>query len=290
MNSVIHRADLSTLWLLGDPVHHSLSPLIQNTALKALNQNLLYVASAVKADHFVEVVETLPKIGALGANITVPHKLAAHKVSEKLGSNAELMGAVNTLRFHKGVVEGYNTDGPGWWNALGDECPGSWRKNVLVIGAGGAARAICHTALGHGTENLWILNRTSGKANTLKQELCIHYPQAKIEIGELAQFEQLLSQVGLVVQTTSVGLDRESSPVRLPESWPTSCFFSELIYGPRTPLMKRVEELGGRFQDGLGMLCGQAALSLAIWLDKPVENIPLHLMLDTARQHLAKSD
>ena len=283
MRSTRFRADLSTLWLLGRPVHHSLSPLIQNTALELLGEKYLYLATSVEDKDFARVVETLPLLGAVGANVTVPYKLHAYRLCHHLSPEAQVMGAVNTLHFREGRVEGYNTDGLGWWNALGEQCPPSQRENALVIGAGGATRAICHTLLSQGGRSLKILNRTLSKAEALKDELLNHYPDAEVEVRPLTDFCALLDGQGLVVQTTSVGLHDEKSPVPLPSQWPENTFLSELIYGRTTALTRRASELGATVQDGLGMLCGQAALSLSIWLEREPSDIPLNSMLSAAR-------
>lgn len=283
MSSNRFRADLSTLWLLGKPVHHSLSPLIQNTAIEQLGEKYLYLATAVESQDFAQVVKSLPLLGAVGANVTVPYKLDAHRLCDRLSPEAEVMGAVNTLHFREGRVEGHNTDGLGWWNALGEECPLGQREKSLVIGAGGATRAICHTLLSQGGRSLKILNRTQSKAEALRDELLQHYPDAEIEVRPLSHFCSLLEGHGLVVQTTSVGLHDDKSPVPLPSQWPQKTFLSELIYGRTTSLMKRASELGAPVQDGLGMLCGQAALSLSLWLGKEPSQIPLESMLAAAR-------
>lgn len=286
---MIHRADLSTIWLLGKPVHHSLSPLIQNTVLKALQQKVVYLAAPVEPEDFNDVVRALPKFGVLGANVTVPHKLLAFEICDTRSERAQRMGAVNTLVFDGARIHGDNTDGAGWWHSLPRDRRQTLRRAVIV-GAGGAARAVAHTLVQQGVRELVILNRTLGRAAALIEELRPYcQPQCQLQAGELSAFSQNLSKDVLVVQTTSVGQHDQAAPVEWPEQLPSGIFLSELIYGKTTKLMKSVLELGGEAQDGLGMLCGQGAESLALWLKRPVQDIPLGLMLQAAREHLTKA-
>lgn len=278
---------LPTLWLLGRPVSHSLSPLIQNSALQKLQRKILYLAASVDNEDFAGVVRSLPKMGAIGANVTVPHKVSAFQLCHEHTERAKKMGAVNTLIFRDNRIVGDNTDGIGWWNSLGQDCNPQAFQGAIVIGAGGAARAVCHTLLMHGISRLRLLNRTEEKARALVEELRKAYPgQNDVRAAKLTEFAELLERETLVVQTTSVGMKGEGSPVKLPDFWPQGSYLSELIYGRTTPLMKTVLQHGGACQDGLGMLCGQAAESLAGWLGVPFEEIPIDAMMKAARERI----
>jgi shikimate dehydrogenase len=280
----LHCTDLKTLWLLGDPVSHSMSPLIQNTALQALDENVIYLASQVKAEVFETAVRALPALGALGANVTVPHKLRAFDLCDSLSGRARVMRAVNTLHFRDGEIFGDNTDGVGWWNSVRCDFASDSFEKAVVIGAGGAARAVCHTLVGQGVKTLVLLNRTAANAEKLKDEL----PDGvDVRVDGLKSFPRHLTAATLVAQTTSVGLKGEDAPVPLPKEWPDGCCLSELIYGHETPLLTAVRTLGGATADGLGMLCGQAAESLALWTGRPVEEIPYAEMMRVARERLS---
>jgi shikimate dehydrogenase len=282
--NLIHRADLRTLWLLGDPVSHSLSPLIQNTALQALGEKVIYLATRVEAESFESVVRTLPALGALGSNVTVPHKQRAYELCDTLSQRARVMRAVNTLHFRDGEIFGDNTDGSGWWNSIEADFPQVTIEKALVIGAGGAARAVCHTLVERGVRQLILLNRTMSNAEKLSKELP---DDVDTKVDDLASFPRHLAPATLVVQTSSVGLKDDRSPVPLPSVWPDGCCLSELIYGRETSLLKRVRALGGSAQDGLGMLCGQAAESLALWTGRAVEEVPFGHMMRVARRRLS---
>lgn len=284
---MISRADLGTLWLLGHPVSHSLSPLIQNSALRALGADLVYLAADVRPEDFQAVVDALPRLGAIGANVTVPHKQQAFRLCRQLSPRARAMRAVNTLHFRSDGLYGDNTDGVGWWSALRQSKPEFHFPRALVIGAGGAARSIVHTLAQQGMREFVLLNRSRSNAQALQAEVLQDYPGIDFCLEPLESFRGCLRADTLVVQTTSVGLRGVGSPVELPDRWPKGAFLSELIYGQKTPLLQAVEALGGEGQDGLGMLCGQAAFSLALWLEREPGVIPLDLMVQTARTHFA---
>lgn len=278
--ALYHRADLNTLWLLGDPVHHSKSPLIQNTALQILEFPALYLAAPVRVEHFAQVVESLPHLGAIGANVTVPHKQRAFELCDGVSSRAQKMKAVNTLHFREGKIFGDNTDGIGWYSSLCEFCSVEDFDRAFIIGAGGAARAIGHTLVEAGMSEIRVFNRSQENGKALAQELGTG--SFEVSVCELSSFEEQLRPKTLVVQTTSVGLQDDQSPLHPLQNWPSGCFLSELIYGKETELMRQVSALGGRCKDGLGMLCGQAAHSLALWLDLPFEAIPLKAMQEVA--------
>lgn len=273
---------MATIWLLGDPVAHSLSPLIQNTALESLGEPAVYLAARVTEEDFLQVVESLPKLGAIGANVTVPHKVLALQACSQLTDRAKVIGAVNTLIFRSETVLGDNTDGVGWWESLREAREAINFKRLLVLGAGGAARAVAYTALEHGISEVALLNRTVGRAQALAEDLWKQFPEARIDCRDLPDFSSLLEAGTLVVQTTSLGLHGDESPVKLPSMLPPNVFLSELIYGRETRLLREFRDLGGRCSDGLGMLVGQAVHALALWLGRRPGEIPAELMLQAA--------
>ena len=282
--SILFRADLKTLWLLGQPVSHSLSPLIQNTALQRLGLPIIYQAAAVSSEGFVSAVRGLSALGALGANVTVPHKQAAYRLCDQLSPRAKAIGACNVLIFRDGEIRGDNTDGAGWWRGLSEQFPDRLYNRAVVLGAGGAARAVVARLVESGVDELFLLNRTVARAQALVEALI---PTATA--GPLERFAELLQPGCLVVQTTSAGLCAHSSPLPLPERWPEGAVLSELIYGEKTALASAVENLGGEVQDGLAMLVYQAAESLALWLELPPEQIPVKEMMAAAMRRLSEA-
>lgn len=285
MRPLIHRADLATLWLLGNPVDHSLSPLIQNTALAKLGRPVLYLASAVTVEDFESVVRALPGLGALGANVTVPHKEAAYSLCDQLSERARSIGAVNVFRFQGGQILGDNTDGIGWATGLMAEYGGQvCQRPAVVVGAGGAARAVVDTLCRQGCPRVTLLNRTRQRAEALKQSFS-NFP-CQIRVEDLERFSDVVEPGVLVVQTTSVGLKDDRSPVTLPSQWPEGAVCSDLIYGKKTRFIQEVRGLGGPLQDGLSMLCHQAAHGLALWLDIPSTEVPVEAMMEAALAQL----
>lgn len=261
-----------------------MSPLIQNTALQHLGLPMVYLATSVEEQRLEDAVEGLVALGALGANVTVPHKEAAFRLCHSVSERARAMGACNVLKFLDGQVVGDNTDGAGWLRGLDEELHGQRPERALVLGAGGAARAIIYSLLQRGVPEIVLFNRTEERARTLAAELS---SDGFVKVAALADWEPYLQPGSLVVQTTSAGLDGEQSPIPFPRSWPEGALFSELIYGRDTPLATAVRNLGGRVYDGLPMLVYQAAESLALWLDLPLAEIPADLMMTAARQRLS---
>jgi shikimate dehydrogenase len=281
----LSRADLRTLWLLGRPVAHSLSPLIQNAALAQLGLPIVYLAAQVEEDHFESAVRGLASLGALGANVTVPYKEAAFRLCHHTSQRAQAVGACNVLKFVNGSILGDNTDGQGWLRGL-DEILGSRvPARALVIGAGGAARAVVHSLSGRCVPEIVVLNRTLRRAQALVEEL--GGTSGCLRASSLDHWERHLIPDCLVVQTTSAGLGDQASPVDLPSRWPQGAVLSELLYGRDTSLAASVRALGGTVYDGLPMLVYQAAESLSIWLERPLEEIPAGLMMETARRYLS---
>ncbi len=290
------------LWLLGQPVAHSLSPLMQNLAFEALGLPAVYLAWAVAPDDLHETVRALALLGAVGANLTVPHKEAGFHLCGRLTPRAEAAGAVNCLRWREGGLEGDNTDGVGWLRGV--ESGFGWRppgKRALILGAGGAARGVAAALLAEGIDELVVLNRTPARAESLLQGVLEATaarvghrpprpprPPRRLEAGSLELFARELERTDLVVQTTSAGLQGEGSPVRLPETWPHGVLFSELIYGRDTPLLGQVRQLGGAVQDGLPMLVHQAVEGICWWFGVDPREVPADRMEAAARASLVR--
>ncbi len=286
----LSEPNLSTIWLLGQPVEHSLSPLIQNFALQAMGRSAVYLSAEVTPELLSQAVSGLSALRALGCNLTVPHKQAGFALCHRVSPRAQVVKAVNSLKFvGEGEIEGENTDGLGWVRGLEAQFQIAWGSvRVLVIGAGGAARGVVGVLGELGCTHCTVLNRTPERAENLVEELQVCFPgHADLQVGSLEQFSKFVAGVDLVVQTTSVGLDGRASPVPLPEVWPGHVILSELIYHRVTPLASSVSALGGAVQDGLPMLCYQAAEALAWWFDLEATKIPAAEMLALARRKIS---
>jgi shikimate dehydrogenase len=274
------------LAVLGDPVSHSRSPAMHNAALAELGLgDWTYEAIQVAAEDFEARVRAMPAEGFAGANVTVPHKLAALALADRASDRARAIGAANTLTFADGAIAAENTDAPGLVAAIGEPLEGT---HALVLGAGGSARA-CVWALRDAAAEVEIWNRTREKAERLASEL----GAALAEPGERAQGLGT-GRYDVIVNATTVGLaeanagpeaggdDPDRAPAEL-QPLPLAADAIEarhvvvdLVYGPSpTPLVRIARARGASVVDGLEVLVHQGAASLAVWtgLDPQLETM-----------------
>lgn len=255
------------LAIIGWPVSHSRSPLIHNYWLAAQGLPPLYEAYPIDPkDDFRAALRGMADAGFVGANVTVPHKEAAFAAMDALSPAAQILGAVNTISFENGRLQGDNTDGDGFLAGLDAACQrgaldGNWQNApALVLGAGGAARAIV-AALGRaGIDDIRLVNRTRDKAEALLG-LAPH-----ITIGDWQDRAALADGCGLLVNTTSLGMTGQP-PLEMPlDGLKSGALVSDIVYTPLyTPLLRAAQASGYIAVDGLGMLLHQAALSFEIW-------------------------
>jgi shikimate dehydrogenase len=262
---------MKRLAVLGHPVSHSRSPAMQTAALAALGlaDEWSYEAVDVAPDGFAERVAAMPAEGFVGANVTVPHKAAALALADTASETAREIGAANTLSFAAGEVRADNTDAPGLLAAL----PASPRgERALVLGAGGAARAVVWVLLREdATVDVW--NRTGERARRLCEELGGH------SVSEPDQ-----GDYALIVNTTTVGLRGEHPFAELPlreGGFVPAQVVVDMVYGD-TPsrLLAAAGQMGARTVGGLEILVRQGALSLEIWTGLPA---PIERMREAAR-------
>jgi shikimate dehydrogenase len=258
------------LAVLGHPVGHSRSPAMQNAALAELGlTEWSYEAIDVAPDAFEARVRAMSDEGFVGANVTVPHKSAALALADELAETAREIGAANTLLFADGAIRAENTDADGLLRAL----PGSPEgQRALVLGAGGAARAVVWALLREGTA-VEVWNRTELRSRHLCEELG----------GEpVAEPDQ--SAYGLIVNSTAVGLDGEDPFADLPlvaDGFSADQTVVDMVYGGEpTALLRAAGDAGALTVDGIEVLVQQGALSLNMWTDRPA---PLATMRAAAR-------
>jgi shikimate dehydrogenase len=237
--------------VLGFPVAHSRSPAMMNAAFAELGLDWRYVKLPVPPERFAETVRALPGSGYLGANVTIPHKLAAHALADELTPAAAAIGAVNTLTFEDGRVLGDNTDAGGLLDAIGEDPRG---RRVLVLGAGGAGRAAAWALREAGAE-VAVWNRTPERARELAGELGVEHAERPDRPADA------------LVNATSLGLRGEDLPAELGVE--PAALVVELVYGPGpTALTRRSEAAGARVVGGLEVLVRQGARSLERWTGK----------------------
>lgn len=247
--------------VVGDPVAHSLSPLIHNRWIREAGIDAAYVALRLQSPDATADLRALARAGFAGLNVTLPHKVAALKSAANASSEARLVGAANTLTRDSGADwTADNTDIEGFSLALAHALSGDPRgRRVVLIGAGGAARAAVY-ALGQLGAELAIVNRTKANAETLAKELA---PQA--EAAELAQLNTLAERADIVVNSASLGHAAASLP-QLPAGRGRP--FLDLSYGKAAKqALSAAKNAGWAPHDGLRMLVGQAAAAFKIWFD-----------------------
>ena len=250
--------------VIGWPVEHSLSPRLHGFWLERHKIDGAYVALAVRPPDLAGVLRVLPRIGFRGANITVPHKEAALEVMDEVEPLARSIGAINTVVVRgDGTLEGRNTDAFGFLENLREGAP-HWHaphKPVAVVGAGGAARAICVALLDAGVPELFLINRTKARAEGLAADLGEQVIPVSWE-----NHAEALGDSALLVNATTLGMKGEPETLLDLSKLPKSAVVTDIVYAPlETPLLKAARARGNPVVDGLGMLIHQARPGFEAW-------------------------
>jgi shikimate dehydrogenase len=262
--------------LFGDPVEHSLSPAMQNAALQAAGIDGLYIPWRVKSAGLPTAFDSLRGMENFGgANVTLPHKEQAVALVDTLTQEAASVGAVNTVVARGGRLLGANTDGQGFLRSLHEEADFLPRgKPAVILGAGGAARAVSVSLSEAGAAEIVIVNRTIERAQSLAECVNREFGASAIGLGlDDPRMPAMVRDCALVVNTTSVGLSPSDPPPIDPTFlWPGVLVY-DLIYRPReTALLGEARKRGCRVLGGLGMLLYQGALAFELWTgQKPSE-------------------
>ncbi len=272
---------MRTAGLIGHPVAHSLSPVFQNAAFQRCGLDVAYAAWDTPVSALRSRMQRLRSADMLGANVTIPHKQAVIPQIDDLGDFSRRVGAVNTIVNRNGRLFGFNTDGPGFVQSLKDERNlDPHGANVLVFGAGGAARGIV-LALADGGARLSILNRTFERAEELARTGGTSV-RALREPGDLGAYDVL-------VNTTSVGMHGTGTESQSPADLTgarAGALAVDIVYAPeRTPFLRQAEEHGLRTLGGLSMLIYQGALAFTHWTGIAA---PVDVMFEAARNELAR--
>ncbi|WNF21795.1 shikimate dehydrogenase [Mesobacillus jeotgali] len=250
--------------VIGDPIAHSMSPAMHNDLFELYGIDAVYLPFHVSKGNLEAAVKGLKALGVSGFNVTIPHKTDIIPYLDKVDPLARAIGAVNTVKNENGLLVGYNTDGPGFVKGLESMAADLASRSALIIGAGGAARAIYFSMAQAGIEKIDIYNRTTDKAEELVSS-CPYKVESKV-IGRVAA-EKSLAYYQLVIQTTSIGMvpDTENLPL-LPENLTQNSIVSDIIYNPlQTKFLKEAAKRGAAVQNGVGMFVFQGALAFEIW-------------------------
>lgn len=263
----------------GDPVAHSLSPQMQNAALEKCGLEIRYARFEIAPSELPAALELLPRLNFTGVNLTVPHKIAALELLDEVDETARQIGAVNTVKIDGGKMRGFNTDGKGFSRAIREEFSVDLRDlRVLVLGAGGAARAIALQCAKENCERLVLVNRDFERARKLSEELRPFFAGPRVlgpvpRLQAIAWEEALLrfqiANVDLVVNATPVGLNRaDAAPIPARLLAPHLMIYDTIYSSGPTAFVSAAVEAGARAASGLSMLLHQGALAFEIWFDR----------------------
>ena len=258
--------------LLGDPVEHSLSPTLHNAAFAEVGIDAVFVSMRTEHNALGDAVSGLSAANAIGASVTVPHKTSVIEFCDRLSDAAEEIGAVNCLEFGEGEIVGHNTDGVGFATALKEFGGGPLLDfSPLLLGGGGAARAVAHGLEVAGADEPVIIARTPER---------VEWAEALPWTPKV--LAKQLAQANLVVDCTSAGLRDAAAPCTIDfERCPQGSVFATLIYHRDTALSLSARAAGLKTVDGLGMLIHQARAAFAIWTNQMV---PAHVWWDAVGQ------
>ena len=257
--------------ILGDPVAHSLSPQMHNAALTALGIDSIYVPFHVTPDNLPAAVAGVRALQIAGLSVTVPHKECIIPLLDEIDPAAQRIGAVNTVVNHQGRLIGYNTDAPGFLRALRDTLDFSPRhQEVVLIGAGGAARAALVALAQEGATAIVVANRTLSRAIDLIESYRGEFPDCQLTATELYadSIGDYLARADLLVNTSAIGLQGETFPPTIIAALKSSARIFDMVYTRKTagtPLVIQGEKTGHRVADGRSMLIAQGERAFALW-------------------------
>jgi shikimate dehydrogenase len=250
--------------VIGDPIGHSKSPLLHGFWLRAYQISGHYVPLHVTSGDLGQVLATMPRMGFVGANVTIPHKETVLELADIVTDRARAIGAANTLTFHKdGKIEADNTDGHGFLANIQQNAPAFDAKDgpAVILGAGGAAKAVIYALLEAGAPQVRVLNRNFDRAKNLSARF-----GDRVSVHEMSDLPNLLGDCNLLVNTTSLGMIGQPPLAVDLSNLPKTAVVNDIVYTPlETDLLKQARAMGAVAVDGLGMLLHQAAPGFAKW-------------------------
>lgn len=254
--------------LIGNPVRHTLSPLIHNTLSSICGKNLVYVPFQVEKEKLSDAIKGAYALNLRGLNVTVPYKSQVIAEVTEMDELAQNIGAVNTLVRTPSGFKGFNTDMTGLYRAMCSDGIDISGREVIILGAGGAARSVAYLCASKGAGKIYMLNRTYEKAAAIAGELHEKLGYEVVIPMELSRYDELPGEDYIVIQATSVGLAPNDKDVVIEDA----AFYQkvkwgyDLIYKPfQTQFMKLVEYYGGQAFNGLKMLLYQGIIAYELW-------------------------
>lgn len=250
-------------FVAGWPISHSRSPALHRYWLEQYGIAGTYEAIAVQPEDFGSFVGNISEQGFVGGNVTIPHKEAAFGLAAKTDEIADLLGAINTLWHEEGKLCGTNTDAYGFTANLDEFAPG-WRagSTAIVLGAGGASRAVVQAILEAGYSNVHIVNRTASRARSLAERF-----GARCSFHAWRELNEITADANILVNTTSLGMEgQDETPTPELRALPSGAIVTDIVYSPLvTPLLVAAQTLGLKTVDGLGMLLHQGVPGFEKW-------------------------
>lgn len=257
--------------VVANPIKHSISPFIHNSAFEATNTNGVYLAWEVDATELAETVANIRRYQMYGINLSMPYKEQVIPYLDQLSEEACLIGAVNTVVNREGTLIGYNTDGKGFFKSLPSfKISG---KRMVLLGAGGAAKAILAQAILDGVSQISVFVRSSSIEKTKpyleKLENATGFRVYLCDLEDVSELQARITDSDLLVNATSVGMDGVSQPIPTSIVLPEKLLIADVIYQPfETPFLKWARKQGNQSINGLGMLLYQAAEAFQLWTGK----------------------
>ena len=257
--------------VVANPIKHSISPFIHNSAFEATNTNGVYLAWEVDAAELAETVANIRRYQMYGINLSMPYKEQVIPYLDQLSEEACLIGAVNTVVNREGTLIGYNTDGKGFFKSLPSFKIS--RKRMILLGAGGAAKAILAQAILDGVSQISVFVRSSSMEKTRpyleKIQNATGFRVDLFALEDVQDLQDSITQADLLVNATSVGMDGSSQPIPTSIILPEKLLVADVIYQPfETPFLKWAKNQGNQSINGLGMLLYQAAEAFELWTGK----------------------
>jgi shikimate dehydrogenase len=273
--------------VIGDPIDHTLSPTIHNAAFSHLKLDCVYLAFNVKPAELRDAIRGIRGLGIHGLNVTMPHKKAVINLLDKIDPTAKSLGVVNTILNYDGRLCGFNTDGVGALKALEENGITLSGKRVLLLGAGGAAKAIA-LALTKEVEELYLLNRTLENAENLKDLLKKLGTKVTCDTLSPTAVTKYIRNSDIVVNATSVGMYPNNNQSLIAyEHLNSDLAVMDIVYSPvETRLVKDAKTAGARVVSGVDMLVHQGAASFEIWTGRPA---PVDVMRKAAMDKIANT-
>jgi shikimate dehydrogenase len=247
--------------VIGHPVHHSRSPRLHGHWLARHGLSGHYVPLQVTAEDLAQVLRALPRMGFVGANVTIPHKETVLELADAASDTARRIGAANTLTFRNGEIHADNTDAHGFSANIRDHLPGWAPRKAALIGAGGASRAVIVALLDAGATEIRLTNRNPDRARDLAHDF-----GPAVSVVQWADREDMLDGCDTLINGTSLGMAGQPELALRLDALPVSALVTDLVYSPlMTDLLLRARTRGHVVVDGLGMLLHQAAPGFARW-------------------------